>query len=468
MVEHAEPDVVALQEVSSELFPTLLTSFRSYRIWPPYPTPSGTALLSKLDWLERGELRLPSSMQRRLVWLRTADFTVATVHLESIRSNTETRMEQLQEVFKLLESHRRVVLLGDFNFAPDWEENGALPCEYRDAWAVLRGSEPGYTEDTTVNLMRLRLKGKEKHVRFDRVLCGPGLEPLRIELVGTEALPEHPEVWPSDHFGLLCEVSPREQAVPETPKLVLLGQSCRTYGTFQKNRLGRAHAYLSTGSDPQSPSLSFKASTLFCNEDALLVKQSNERYLVAVADGHFGLETSHALLSRLADLPIPTDLEGLREVSHGLQFPALDSGAGSTLTVAVVDLAEGACWGAYTGDSRAALVSDEGFHQLTEDNQRYVYFNRPLEREEWCTFSSPIGPGALFLMFTDGVNECHYRCPETSIQPGHLTTLWSHVYPHVERFGELLMELALGGVGGHPGGQDNIALIALKRPPDQG
>lgn len=214
--------------------------------------------------------------------------------------------------------------------------------------------------------------------------------------------------------------------------------------------------------------MSFKANKLFGNEDALLVRRDGDRYLLAVADGHFGLETSHCLLSRLCELPFPDDPEDLNATVHNLQFPVLQSGAGSTLTVALADLNQGMIRGLYTGDSKAVILDRETYHSLTEDNQRYVYFNRPLERDEWQTFVSPLKPDSLLLLFTDGINECHYRSPETSIRPGHLTALWQNVDGDVERFHELLMELALGGVGGHPGGQDNIALIALKRPEDRG
>lgn len=244
----------------------------------------------------------------------------------------------------------------------------------------------------------------------------------------------------------------------------MLGRTCLEYGSYQRNRLGQAHAALSVGSDPQSPSMSFKASKLFSNEDALLVKKDGDRYLLAVADGHFGLETSHCLLSRLCELPFPDDPETLNATVHDLQLPALRTAAGSTLTVALADLTQGQVWGLYTGDSKAVIVHHENYRSLTEDNQRYVYFNRPLERDEWQSFVSPLKPDSLLMLFTDGINECHYRSPETSIQPGHMTTLWQHVDQDMERFQDLLMKLALGGVGGHPGGQDNIALIALKRP----
>jgi tyrosyl-DNA phosphodiesterase 2 len=48
-------------------------------------------------------------------------------------------------------------------------------------------------------------------VRFDRVLLKPSeWTPTSIELLGTEPIsPEHPDVFPSDHFGLLCQISRR-------------------------------------------------------------------------------------------------------------------------------------------------------------------------------------------------------------------------------------------------------------------
>jgi serine/threonine protein phosphatase PrpC len=212
--------------------------------------------------------------------------------------------------------------------------------------------------------------------------------------------------------------------------------------------------------------MAFKASSFFCNEDALLVRKQGERYLLAVADGHFGLETSHCLLSRLSEAPFPDDADALNKTVHCLQFPVLETAAGSTLTVAIVDLQQGLTWGVYTGDSKAVVLTDERLHSLTEDNQRYVYFHRPLQHLDWETFDYPLRPGSLLLLFTDGINECHYRSPETSIQPGHMTALWQHVDHDAERFHHLLVELALKGVEGHPGGQDNIALISLKRPED--
>ena len=46
---------------------------------------------------------------------------------------------------------------------------GSLP-PYCDVWPALRPDEDGFTEDTSINLMRYDMKDKQRQVRFDRVL----------------------------------------------------------------------------------------------------------------------------------------------------------------------------------------------------------------------------------------------------------------------------------------------------------
>lgn len=95
-------------------------------------------------------------------------------------------------------------MLGDFNMRDD--ENHRIRAPYRDVWPMLRPDEPGYTEDTSINHMRFDMKGKPRHVRFDRALV-KGWEPTGVELLGTEPVStELPRIFPSDHFGVLCRV----------------------------------------------------------------------------------------------------------------------------------------------------------------------------------------------------------------------------------------------------------------------
>ena len=80
---------------------------------------------------------------------------------------------------------------------------------YIDVWPALRPHDEGFTEDTSINLMRFDMKNKHRHVRFDRVLLkGSHWSAAQIELVGTEPIsPALPRVFPSDHFGVECRLT---------------------------------------------------------------------------------------------------------------------------------------------------------------------------------------------------------------------------------------------------------------------
>lgn len=463
LVARHSPDFIAFQEVSTTILDSLRELFGEYQMWPSVPGHAGLAILTKQPWLERGQLRLTSLMGRQLIWYRNVDFLLATVHLESMRPQAPVRIDQLKEVFAFLHPYDRVALVGDFNFAPDYEENRHLHPDYLDAWSYLRPEEPGYTEDTDINLMRLAQKGKKKQVRFDRILTKGGLKPLKIDLVGTVPLPGLRDVWVSDHFGLVCDLEFTEEAPAPTtmPSLLLLGRTYQEYGTWEQQCLGQAVACISVGGDPSSPSLAYKGDKEKGNEDGLLVINDGSRYLLAVADGHFGNQTSHILLERLEKHPIPKDAAALADVLEVIQEPELMVGSGSTLTVAVYNSETRAGFGLSTGDSSLVAVSESSFRLFNPDNCRFFYFNNPLLPEEWVRFEYELDKTEALLLYSDGINECHYRSPETSIQPSHIQKLWSLNQSQPQEFAGLLTQLALLGVNGNPGGQDNIALIVV-------
>ena len=65
------------------------------------------------------------------------------------------------------------------------------------------------------------------------------------------------------------------------------------------------------------------------------------------------------------------------------------------------------------------------------------------------------------LLCSDGIMECHYRSPQTSISPAHLRELDQPGVSSRE-FVEKLVQMALRGVDGNPGGQDNIVVISAE------
>lgn len=215
------PDIVALQEVTPRHLERILEeSWIREGYWVSDAVgetvePNGVLLLSRLPLRHLVLCRLPSRKSRKFLVgeIESTDQTlyVGNVHLESSPLAAPLRLAQLDTVLPSLHGARHAVLMGDFNFDPVHEaEQARVEDRYRDIWIELRGGEAGYTENTDINLMRLHQKQQEKRVRFDRILLrspAGGWMPRSVDLIGTEPIsPERPDVFPSDHFGLVAEL----------------------------------------------------------------------------------------------------------------------------------------------------------------------------------------------------------------------------------------------------------------------
>lgn len=178
--------------------------------------PYGVLLLSRIPMQQLFLGKLPSLMGRKLLvaelCVNGQTINVATVHLESQKQLAPIRALQLAQIFPLLSNSQHAVLMGDFNFCSTWtSENANIDDSYQDMWPVLRSDEPGYTEDTDINIMRLQIKKKEKKVRFDRILLrslSNEWQPKSIQVLGTEPISQEMlHVFPSDHFGLVGKLA---------------------------------------------------------------------------------------------------------------------------------------------------------------------------------------------------------------------------------------------------------------------
>jgi tyrosyl-DNA phosphodiesterase 2 len=222
VVRGRRPDVICLQEIVPDSLELLLAEpwvrdgYRVSDVRGDTLDSYGVVLLSRLPIRALALHDLPSHMGRRLLVAEvdagSDGLVVATVHLESLKHNRDVRAEQLAVIFPLLgAAGPEVVLTGDFNFCSSWAaENANLDPEFVDLWPALRGRAPGYTEDTDVNVMLRNVKAKDKSVRFDRVLLrspGGAWRARSIDLLGTAPIAvSSPDVFPSDHFGLVAVV----------------------------------------------------------------------------------------------------------------------------------------------------------------------------------------------------------------------------------------------------------------------
>ncbi|MEM7200487.1 MAG: SpoIIE family protein phosphatase [Planctomycetota bacterium] len=256
-------------------------------------------------------------------------------------------------------------------------------------------------------------------------------------------------------------------------ELLLLGAEHAAYGVIARRVQAEARTAgaLSVGADRSSPSLVHKGDPTIPNEDAALAIDDGRRTLLAVSDAHFGHQASHVLLTRLAARcrTIPENPLQLLALLQSCGEPGdravTAAPSAATLVAAVLDRGTRHVYGASFGDSTLALVSERsGTHILTQKAPRFVTPDNPttLEPRVAQEVSVAAQPGDLVVVFTDGVDECHYGRPETSVQPEHLTDLARHTGLDPAAFVDAVVDLALQGVAGHPGGQDNIAVVATR------
>jgi tyrosyl-DNA phosphodiesterase 2 len=217
------PDVMVFQEITPKALDVLLAQpwiqehYRLAAVVGASVGNYGMLMLTRLPTANVTYTRLPTRLSRGFL---LAEFTVngsplvvCSVHLDSGKRSARLRARQLRRVFRALRPVDDAAVLGDFNMRD--HENPRIAPPYRDVWPMLRPNDEGFTEDTSINLMRFDSKTKHRQVRFDRVLLkGPRWAAASIELLGTQPISgSHRRVFPSDHFGVMCRLV-RRSAVP--------------------------------------------------------------------------------------------------------------------------------------------------------------------------------------------------------------------------------------------------------------
>jgi endonuclease/exonuclease/phosphatase family metal-dependent hydrolase len=233
ILRECDADIIALQEVTPSLLRVLQAQAwlrERYRFADVSVDPYGVLMLTRVPVRRFAVHALPTRMGRSLLVAeldRDDGLAVATVHLESLHY-ADTRQRQLARIFPVLAAYPHAVLMGDFNLCSSWPENRHLDPRYTDIWPHLRPHEPGWTEDTDLNTMRLLVNNKRTQVRFDRIILrstGDRWRPRAIDRLGTEPIEVAPDraygdrargdrapghrtvaVFPSDHFGLCATI----------------------------------------------------------------------------------------------------------------------------------------------------------------------------------------------------------------------------------------------------------------------
>jgi exonuclease III len=155
------------------------------------------------------------------------------------------RREQYEMIGRQINENypdKKIIVCGDFNThldgsESDWPEIKQInKIGLIDTFRKLNPDNRGYTEDTNINKMRWNIKFMEKKFRYDAILV-KNLSPISCNIIGTEPFDlteDETEIiknylrdykfdltnlryksgtnnilewWPSDHFGLVCEIN---------------------------------------------------------------------------------------------------------------------------------------------------------------------------------------------------------------------------------------------------------------------
>ena len=175
----------------------------------------GNALLSDLPVLEQRVLALPTDPDvepRALLYALVAtpdggELPVFVTHLDWQPDRGAARLAQVRFVAEraaeLAPRGRPPLLMGDFNATPDTEEIRHLRehAGFTDAWLHAGDGSAGHTFSPVNGYVR---EAGVTSRRIDYVFTGDGATPARTELAFHTP---RGEVWPSDHFGLVSDLS---------------------------------------------------------------------------------------------------------------------------------------------------------------------------------------------------------------------------------------------------------------------
>ncbi len=251
-------------------------------------------------------------------------------------------------------------------------------------------------------------------------------------------------------------------------RVTLLGQDHSSVGRYTMRSVGDERRTVCSISVGGPRALARKAGAPVPNEDGLFAADFGTSALHVIADGHRGHFASHETIERVASAVTgPADLTApLRSLKwFAAPGPEQDPECASatTLSLCAIDRERGEVEGWSTGDSAVFHLSAErGIQRLDAPDKQYVSPGRGVGPELAATkrFRSLVRPGDVILSCSDGVFECHYGSPKTSLTSADLEALFIRFGADLDAFVEAISHDALMGVRGHPGGEDNIAIVA--------
>lgn len=202
MISAHKPDIVVLQESGIEFTNALKHALPQHHFLTT--DPGSLVIASNVNMQDSQFIPFPSYMRRGMLFtqiiLARHRFCLATVHLESLLEETETRKRQLDRLFDTLSPCENTLLAGDFNFAENAPEQSKIPADYHDSWRINKTGK-GLTYDLENNpLAKSNALDSEKSRRLDRIyIRSQAVKNISVKIIGNQP------PMPSDHYGLIAE-----------------------------------------------------------------------------------------------------------------------------------------------------------------------------------------------------------------------------------------------------------------------
>lgn len=249
-------------------------------------------------------------------------------------------------------------------------------------------------------------------------------------------------------------------------RLVLLGAEHRLFDhvTLVAAADGRTALAISPGALPEPRFWATKGNRQFPNEDACCALESGDATVLAVADAHFGRESSHVFITAIAAAPPACEASSFAELRRRLAaLPPLENcQTASTLVVAVVDRVQGRVQALGFGDSRLCVLGPSGARSLLAPDHDFV---RPGEREPLLDGrepqSFPVARGELVVAYSDGL--CDAFGEGIGLAPDALAELAAAGGFDPRHFARAAAEAALAEPSpGAASGRDNLAIAVTR------
>lgn len=221
MIIQEDPDVLALQEISLEIEQANQILERvNPRVKTPYQAViepkwsghhrEGIGFFSRIPFLDTERLELPEGgrvAQRATIITDGVMVNLYNTHLHHLPPFSESiRLTQTHLLLKWLRLRNQkgsaTILAGDFNASPSSKTINTILQEMISSFNSVHGSEPERTFPTPM------LKVPYGPVTIDYIFLSPGgFQVHEARLTGTVPSKIDANLYPSDHYGLLVELS---------------------------------------------------------------------------------------------------------------------------------------------------------------------------------------------------------------------------------------------------------------------